>query len=213
MSDKTKPPGQSAEPEASTRDRILAAATTEFARLGKAGARVDAIAHRAEVNKAMIYYHFQSKDNLYGEVIKQYFRFVRDKLVRSVRESASAEELLTAVAATYTGLFTVVEEFRPIMLRELADPDSDLLDQLAAIIRDAHLPQQLMELLSDNMAAGTYRELDLRQTLLSFITMNIGYPLIAPLANKALEIADAGEFMAQRKNAVVDLFLNGLKAR
>jgi AcrR family transcriptional regulator len=46
-------------------DRILAAAAAEFAERGFAGARVDRIARRARVNKAMIYYHFASKQRLY----------------------------------------------------------------------------------------------------------------------------------------------------
>jgi AcrR family transcriptional regulator len=45
-------------------DRILAAAALEFAERGFAGARVDRIARRANVNKAMLYYHFMSKDRL-----------------------------------------------------------------------------------------------------------------------------------------------------
>ena len=41
-------------------DAILAAAALEFAERGFAGARVDRIARRARVNKAMLYYHFKS---------------------------------------------------------------------------------------------------------------------------------------------------------
>jgi len=49
----------------STPDKILKAALVEFAEYGLAGARVDRISKRAGVNKAMLYYHFSSKDNLY----------------------------------------------------------------------------------------------------------------------------------------------------
>jgi AcrR family transcriptional regulator len=58
------------DPEA-TKERILDAALHEFAAKGIAGARVDAIAKRAGVNKAMLYYYFESKEGLFREVLGQ----------------------------------------------------------------------------------------------------------------------------------------------
>ncbi len=52
-----------------TRDKILAAATAEFSAKGIAGARTDAIARRAGVNKRMLYYCFGSKQALYRAVL------------------------------------------------------------------------------------------------------------------------------------------------
>jgi TetR/AcrR family transcriptional regulator len=53
-----------------TRERILGAALAEFAAKGPAGARTDAIARRAGVNKRMIFYCFGSKAGLYREVLR-----------------------------------------------------------------------------------------------------------------------------------------------
>jgi AcrR family transcriptional regulator len=54
-----------------TRARILSAARKEFARSGYAGARIDAIARRAGVNKSLIFYYFQNKDGLSRAVTGQ----------------------------------------------------------------------------------------------------------------------------------------------
>jgi AcrR family transcriptional regulator len=51
-----------------TRQRIAAAATTEFARHGIAGARVDRIAAAAGANKAQLYAYFGTKDQLFDAV-------------------------------------------------------------------------------------------------------------------------------------------------
>lgn len=51
-----------------TRQRILTEATTEFARYGIAGARVDRIAAASGCNKAMLYAYFTSKDGLFDAV-------------------------------------------------------------------------------------------------------------------------------------------------
>jgi|YelNatPaOPRAMG01_1025707.scaffolds.fasta_scaffold02631_5 TetR/AcrR family transcriptional regulator len=56
---------------ARTRARILKAALAEFAAKGLAGARVDAIARRARVNKRMLFYCFGSKAALYREVLRR----------------------------------------------------------------------------------------------------------------------------------------------
>jgi AcrR family transcriptional regulator len=51
-----------------TRQRLLNAATEEFAARGIAGARVDRIADAARSNKAQIYHYFGSKDGLFDAV-------------------------------------------------------------------------------------------------------------------------------------------------
>jgi AcrR family transcriptional regulator len=58
------------DPEA-TKRRILDAALREFSDKGIAGARVDAIAARANVNKRMLYYYFGSKDGLFRAILQR----------------------------------------------------------------------------------------------------------------------------------------------
>jgi TetR/AcrR family transcriptional regulator len=54
--------------------RILEAALHEFAEKGIAGARVDAIAESADVNKQMMYHYFGSKEGLFRAVIHNQMR-------------------------------------------------------------------------------------------------------------------------------------------
>jgi AcrR family transcriptional regulator len=53
------------------RQAILEAAIKEFSAKGLSGARVDAIARAARVNKQLIYYYFDSKVGLYEAVLGQ----------------------------------------------------------------------------------------------------------------------------------------------
>jgi TetR/AcrR family transcriptional regulator len=52
-----------------TREMLLDAATAVFSEHGFAGARVDDIAHRAGVNKALIYAYYGDKEGLYRAVL------------------------------------------------------------------------------------------------------------------------------------------------
>lgn len=61
-----------------TRENILQAAIAEFVSGGLAGARVDAIAERTQTSKRMIYYYFNSKEQLYIEVLEKLYGDIRN---------------------------------------------------------------------------------------------------------------------------------------
>lgn len=61
-----------------TQQRILDAATREFAANGLGGARVDEIALRAKANKRMIYHYFDNKDVLFQRVLERAYGELRD---------------------------------------------------------------------------------------------------------------------------------------
>ena len=56
-----------------TIEKLLISAENEFAEKGLYGARIDAIADNAKVNKRMIYQHFGSKEGLYSAVLKHVY--------------------------------------------------------------------------------------------------------------------------------------------
>jgi len=68
------------------RQRILDAAFKEFSLNGKAGARMQAIAERAQVNQAMLNYYFKSKDDLLFAICEEFFAnfFAELNHIRSV---------------------------------------------------------------------------------------------------------------------------------
>src|ERR1700674_1957482 len=72
--------GTRGQPEES-RAAILKAAVTEFAEHGIAGARTDAIARAAHVNKALLYYYFEDKDALYEAVLDHVFSGLRARVM------------------------------------------------------------------------------------------------------------------------------------
>ena len=60
-----------------TQQAILRAAMAEFADKGLGGARIDAIAERAGINKRLIYYYFEGKDRLFLTVLEQTYDDIR----------------------------------------------------------------------------------------------------------------------------------------
>jgi TetR/AcrR family transcriptional regulator len=138
-------------------DRILAAAALEFAARGYAGARVDRIARRARVNKAMLYYHFGSKQRLYRALLVDTFtRLAQALSVVAASERPPSEKLDAAVTAM--SAFVEAHAFFPaIMLREVAEGGAHLdADTLRAL---AGVPRAFGAILADGVESGVFRRM------------------------------------------------------
>jgi TetR/AcrR family transcriptional regulator len=108
-------------PAATSRDRLLAAAAEEFAARGFDGAKVDRIAARARVNKALLYYYFRSKAALHREVLLDLFRTVAGA-VAGVREAGgSPDAQLVRYIEAVAGEIVKRPLFPAMWLREMAE--------------------------------------------------------------------------------------------
>lgn len=58
-------------------NEILAAAFEEFVRTGYAGTRLEDVAARAGVTKGTIYFHFQSKENVFVQMVRAFSQPIR----------------------------------------------------------------------------------------------------------------------------------------
>src|SRR6266849_7162843 len=92
--------GSRGRPEES-RAAILEAAVHEFSREGVAGARTDAIARAAGVNKALIYYYFKDKDTLYGAVLDQAFSGLKATVFRVLDSELPPREKIMSYVGAY----------------------------------------------------------------------------------------------------------------
>jgi TetR/AcrR family transcriptional regulator len=87
---------------AESRAAILNAAVREFAQEGLSGARTDAIAKAAGVNKALLYYYFEDKEALYGAVLDQVFNGLLECVLPVfARDLTPGEKILTYVGAHF----------------------------------------------------------------------------------------------------------------
>jgi AcrR family transcriptional regulator len=199
--------------ESGTREKILAAARAEFAEHGLEGARVDRIAARAGANKAMIYYHYHSKENLYNEVISSHFREVMSKIRRNAGQMGSLEQCLGAIADAHIEIALSAPEFISVMLRELANPRDEVLDKIAEVLLTSGLPAILERKIEAGVAQGELRPVDIPQAIVTFMTMSLGYRLLAPIVDRVWNVTDRERFAQERKKTMIDIFMNGLKAR
>jgi AcrR family transcriptional regulator len=104
-----------------TPERLLAAAAHEFAAHGFAGARVDRIAARAKANKAMVYYHFGGKRDMYRTLLRQLFDRLSASLEEIGRSNGTPTAQLRQAIAALAGFIETETYFPAVMLREIAE--------------------------------------------------------------------------------------------
>ena len=189
---------------------ILDAARDEFAEFGLAGARVDRIAERSGINKAMIYYHFGSKEKLYQAVIDDHFGQIAAFAATQEFDAADPAAIIEKIATYMNALFAERRSFGPILLREVADGGDRLKDTLTRLVSQSGVTARFKSLLAFGQASGQFREIDIEHAIVSFLGMNIFYQVMAPVMNRVWEIDDEEKFRSERPQAVVDLFLHGL---
>ena len=113
--------------------QILDAAMEVFAEAGYEGARVDEIARRAGINKAMVYYRIGDKKTLYQEVIHYVFGDTVERISENIRDELSPEEKFKIYIANVARTMSQHPSLPRIMMREVASGCSNLSE---AVVKD-----------------------------------------------------------------------------
>jgi TetR/AcrR family transcriptional regulator len=207
--------GRNPKSDGDTRPRILKAATEHFAERGYDGARTQAIADAAGVNKAMLYYHFRDKRHLYHETLKSHFLEVVLQVIPSFTDaSREPRERVMEIVRAYSRFLRDHPHMLALMLRELATGAREVIAVIAEIRREVPAldPRAVLSGLQEMMAQGQIRTEDPRQVFLHLISLalfpHIARPLVAYLAE--LSPAEMDRLLEERPAAVARLLEHGL---
>ncbi|MGO8985897.1 MAG: TetR/AcrR family transcriptional regulator [Terriglobales bacterium] len=109
--------GTRGRPEESRR-AILKAAVAEFAEYGIAGARTDAIALAAHVNKALLYYYFKDKGSLYEAALDHVFGGLRDRVMPVLEAKLSPRQKMLEYLGAYFDYIAANPQFPRVVQAE-----------------------------------------------------------------------------------------------
>jgi TetR/AcrR family transcriptional regulator len=198
--------GSRRQPEAS-RDAILQAALAEFAQEGHAGARVDAIAASAHVNKALLYYYFHDKESLYGAVLDRFFIRLTERVMSELDAVAPLGERLLRYTCAHFDCVAESPHYARLFQGELMGAGRGGSPHLTRIAERYIRPiaMRVTEVLQQGIAGGVFRTVDPIQFAPSIAAINVHYFVIAPVT-RALFGRDpyAPEAIRQRRAAVLD---------
>lgn len=198
-------------------DRILAVAALEFAERGFAGARVDRIARRANVNKAMLYYHFKSKERLYRTLLRRMFTLAAARLQTIAASDASPAQKVDRTIAGIAGFIEEHAFFPAIMLREVAEGGAHLdRETLKAL---ASVPLVVGAMVQEGVTARAFRPVDPVFAYFSMLAPIVFYLAGAPIRKEItqLHVVDlralsSADFVRHMQESARRSFARGVEA-
>ena len=206
------PRGSRRQPDAS-RKAILQAALVEFAQEGLAGARVDAIAQAARVNKALLYYYFHDKESLYGAVLDGFFGPLLDRVTAVCDRPGSAGERFLSYACTHFDSIAESPYYAHIFMSELMTASRGRSTHLDRIFARYIQPigTRIIGLLQEGIDSGEFRAVQAVQFAPSAMGSIVHYFLTAPLRRKFMnEDPSSAQVIATRRAAVLDFIAAAL---
>src|SRR5208283_2877045 len=163
-----------ADRSAETRSRILDAALTEFAANGLAGARTEQIAAAAGVNKALLYYYFESKEKLYAATLEMVSARVRDRsMAVFLRDATPGERLLRAALEHFDRILTQ-REFQSLMQQEMMRLHKGETAELTILVKRVFAPLGVMfqSMVREGIESGELIEVEWLQMVLAALGGN-----------------------------------------
>lgn len=155
-----------------TKDRILQTALVLFARNGFEGARMEKLAAEVGINKASLYFHFKSKEELFRALFQQILLEYKEALqvILSETKTLPVKERLTAIYEKYLDynwnntrmdFWNRIYYFPPQMMRDeiiknTLDTESSFIAALAVIMEEGIRRKELRALNAEHMAKSYY---------------------------------------------------------
>ena len=195
-----------------TRQKIIRAATKLFAKSGLNGTSVREISRKANVNLAAINYHFQSKDQLYREIIAHHFQRLGENIAQLDQQKFDDEEsyIKCFVEHNLDLLFRGDREMERIVARELGT----LSDQGHHLTQGFFQPAltALTKRIQKGISGKRFRRVDPTLAALSLIGMCLFYANKQSLLAASLGVDTLNDrFRARIATHVTELFLRGIR--
>ena len=199
------------QPKLSTEEQILEAAQAVFLEKGLAAARMQEIADRAGINKALVHYYFRSKDKLFEIIISRALGVLLPRLLQVLESDL---DLLDKIRQLTNGYIEFVSHnsFMPLFIvnevnrnpqfffKTLVQHEKPRLDGFRRQVEEA-------------VAAGQIRPISSAQLLMNLMSMVVFPFLGKPIFQVALGLSEA-EFqteMQRRRKDVADFVIASLR--
>jgi AcrR family transcriptional regulator len=176
------------------RRRILSAARRLFAARGYHGVSITDLANAARVNRAVLYYYFKNKRDLYRETIKSVLELLPSLWERSdVKGGTPAERLDNYVTALWQGL-VANRDAMPFIMREVlaGGRERELIFNQYLVPNAVHLA----EIIEDGMEGGDFSDappfMVAAAVLSGMIMPNFGLAVGGPFFGMAAEFLSDG---------------------
>lgn len=106
--------------DSSTEDKILEAAKSEFLEFGLYGARMQSIANRAGMNKALLHYYFRNKEKLFDKVFESALERYFSNMDVLSEEQLDFKERVHRLADRFLDFLTEYPQMALFLIKEVS---------------------------------------------------------------------------------------------
>lgn len=197
--------------DTNTESHILDAAKQIFQTKGMDGARMQEIADKAGINKAMLHYYFRNKQLLFEAVFNQAFAMIAPQLKAVMNDDSSIEEKIKNFTYNYTS-FMLQHPYLPNFIIQELNRNEEFLDKLKANSDFPNLKKFKLKV-QQEIAQGLIQPIDADQLFVNILSLNIfpflGKPLIKAFTNNT--DTEHIALVEKRKTEVAEFIINSIK--
>jgi TetR/AcrR family transcriptional regulator len=197
-----------------SKDKILLAAQKEFAARGFDGARMEAIARAAGINKAMLFYYFSSKKKLYQTILKEVMGEFFAKISGLITKELTPEIFMEKFPELYIYMFASHPDFVRIVAFDLIHNPENICGIMAAIITEMteFKPHPHFKLIRNWYEQGLVSEADPLHFMMNTIALSIfsfiGKPMVEAISG--IKVVSDEDFYRKRVASVVNVLKQGM---
>jgi TetR/AcrR family transcriptional regulator len=205
--------GTRGRPEES-RAAILRAAVAEFAEHGIAGARTDAIARAAQVNKALLYYYFKDKDALYEAVLDHVFSGLRARVMPVFESTRQPRQKMLDYVGAYFDYIAANPQFPRVVQAEWMRSGAKGNVRMQRVAKEYFRPifAKLVEVLREGVQSGEFRPVNPIDFVPSVVGVIIFYFSAAPLMRTMVKVDPLSPERIRERRAFVLNFISAALA-
>jgi len=194
-----------------TEEKILKSAGEIFRSKGFAGARMQEIADKAGINKAMLHYYFRSKQHLFDKIFKDLLENFHHNIIDILNEENTWEKKIITLTEKLFTFSTANKDISIFLFNELHMNPKFLQEKLFKFteIRNSLFFTQL----TDDITKGKIIKIDPLQIFVHILS-GVIFPVIAePIISSVGDFDDRGFdlFMHQRKEIIPNILTKYLK--
>lgn len=153
--------------EVNARKKILKSAERIFSQKGYHAAGVQEIADAAGVNKAMLFYYFKSKDNLFASILAEARSEIFKKISHIKDSHFSPEEKLKEFAGVFVETIFEKEDLLRVAMSEIVELKNKLHSVLFKHFKEIINPVE--EIIKSGIKEGKFKKMNPKMVALAFL--------------------------------------------
>ncbi|WP_111707650.1 TetR/AcrR family transcriptional regulator [Lutibacter citreus] len=196
-----------------TEEQILNAAENIFQFKGMDGARMQEIADKAGINKAMLHYYYRSKQLLFEAVFKKAFSLIAPQINTILNDDSSIEDKIKNFTSNYIP-FIIKHPYLPNFIFQELNRNTEFVSEIQKNIELPNINKFKIKLNAE-IEKGIIIPIKAEQLFINILALNI-FPFIAAPLIKAITKIDSEAYqqlIEDRKTEVSTFIINSIKSK